>query len=100
MAADPEVQIGIKDFVMGILGLGGAGGGAAALRSIGRYEQRVETLEGSVKELKEVDVKHDERMGKLETTLSALDERSKNAETSRDRIEGKLDTLLTRMARD
>lgn len=97
MPADPEVPLGIKDLVLGLFGLGGAGGGAVALRTIGRYEQRVESLESSVGALKAVDVRHEERMGKIETTLSALDERSKQAEASRGRIESKLDRLVSRL---
>lgn len=85
---------------MGFVGLGGAGAGGAALRTIGRYEQRVDTLEGAVRGLKETDAKHEERFGRIEQTLSGLDERSKNAEVSRNRIETKLDALVTKLLGD
>lgn len=87
--ADPETPLSLKEIVVGLFGLGGTAGAATALRTIGRYEQRVETLEDDVASLKATDERHDEKLGQIETTLSALHARSEQAVT--DRAEMKAD---------
>lgn len=66
-----------------LLALFGAGGGGAAvvrqIRSQAKFEQRVVALEGEVKTLAEVDKVHEDRFGKIETTLGVLEERSRTA---------------------
>lgn len=84
LPTDPETPTGIGALLAALFG---AGGGGTALvkqiRSQAKTEQRVSALEGSVSELKAKDERHDSQFLRIETTLSALDERSKNAENDR-----------------
>ena len=95
MPADPEMPITIKDMLLGLFGLGG---GEVALRTIGRYEQRIDTAEKTIDGLKAKDAEHDKRVGAIEVTLGVLNERSEQAALDREELkkgQGEIIRILT-----
>ena len=80
MPVDPEVPQTWGAYLAALFGAGG--GGAAVLKQIraqAKAEAKVAELDERVGELELVDKVHEDRFGRIETTLSVLDERSKAA---------------------
>ena len=90
MPPDPEIPSTLWAWIAALFGAGG--GGTALVKQIhaqGQNENRIRALETTV-------VVHSEKLDTIETTLSALNERSIGANERGNRIEAKLDRILER----